>query len=629
MRDIEETIAFKDVFGSKYLKFKEEISYTPETKDYVEEVIQYILDNHTILSKNKLDKMMNALSKKYNLPKKPRRSIINLITRQKIDQDLIDEETYHILNRFLVTKANRSLSGILELAIMTSGKEFSCAYDCHYCPNQPGMPRSYVALGPSAQRALRLSFDTMAQFYERASTYALNGHPVDKIEIIVLGGTWDSYSIEYQREFVKLVYRAANTFYDQENNLDSRNYTMEEEIKINESALCKIIGFTIETRPDQISKEQIIRLLTYGVTRVQIGIQHTNNQILKKINRQCTIEQVYEAIYLLKEAGLKVQSHWMPNLPGSSPELDKEMFDQINYNPLLQTDDIKIYPTIVTTTSQKDTAVKKPVYTKIEQWYQDGTYIPYDNSLLDEVIIYGKSHMPPWVRISRVFRDIPMDNIIGGADVPNLREVLHKKMAERGLRCQCIRCSEVKGRIIPRENIKLEVLNYQASYSKEYFINMVSKDENGHRVLHGFVRLRLPDFKNKDDWIPELSNTALIREVHVYGKLKPSFKINSDFKSNTEYQQHRGLGRLMILEAEKIASQNGYNRISITSGIGVRNYYKQLGYSLENYYMIKKIKIPITYFIKENTLSIAIIFVYLIYLYYRQIHLRLYQKYLT
>ena len=613
MTDIEETVSFKDAYGSKYLKFKEEINYDSKIKNYAEEIIQYILTNHQSLTKKDLHKQMNVLSRKHNLEKKPRQSIINYIIKQKIDQDLIDEEKNHILNEFLITKANRSLSGILELAIMTSGKEFSCAYDCHYCPNQPGMPRSYVALGPSAQRALRLSFNTIAQFYERASTYALNGHPVDKIEIIVLGGTWDSYSIEYQREFVKLVYRAANTFYDTQNNLEERNYSMEGEIKLNETALCKIIGFTIETRPDQISKEQIIRLLTYGVTRVQIGIQHTSNKILKKINRQCTIEQAYEAIYLLKEAGLKVQSHWMPNLPGSTPNLDREMFDEINYNPLLQTDDIKIYPTIVTSTSQKDAANKKPVYTRIEQWFLDGKFIPYTNETLNDVLIYGKSNIQPWVRISRVFRDIPMDNIIGGANVPNLREVLHKQMAKMGLKCKCIRCSEVKDKIVDRKDIKLEILEYKASYSKEYFISTVSKDEKNNRVLHGFVRLRLPDIRNKNDWIPELSNTALIREVHVYGKLKLSFKINSNFVPKTEFQQHRGLGRLMISEAEKIAYFNGFKKISITSGVGVRNYYKKLEYTKGEYYMIKKLNPSLKDIIKYNKNIIMLILLIIIY----------------
>ena len=468
------------------------------------------------------------------------------------------------------------MSGIEQIAIMTSPGEFSCAYDCYYCPNQPGMPRSYVADGPSARRAITWTFDTVGQFHERASAYALNGHPVDKIEVIVLGGTWDSYSIQYQREFITKVYYAANTFYD----VKSRDMlSMDCEIKINEKAMCKIIGLTIETRPDQISEQQILRLLSYGVTRVQIGVQHTNNKILKGINRQCTIEQVYDAIYLLKEAGLKVQTHWMPNLPNSSPKKDKQMFDELNYNPLLQSDDIKIYPTIVTQTGERD---NEEVFTVIEKWFLSGKYVPYSHEELEEVIIYGKSHIRPWVRISRVFRDIPMGNILGGADVPNMREDLAKKMKKK---CRCIRCSEVKDRKVDPHDINIVVDRYEASYSTEYFIGTESKDEKGDRVLHGFVRLRIPHKKNK--WIKELDNCALIREVHVYGKLNPTFYNNQ--KSIKEYNQHRGLGKLMIKKAESIAIDNGYTKISITSGVGAREYYKKIGYSKKGHYMVKSL----------------------------------------
>lgn len=582
LKDIED-IHFQNLYGSKHLKFKETLNPSAELYDYVAELIPFILLNYESLTKKQLERKMSYLSKKYSLQKRPRYFMINYIIKQQIDDGLISEEDYNNINDFLIAKSCKSMSGILEIAIMTNAEKFSCEFDCYYCPNQPGMPRSYVAEGPSARRALHWDFNTIGQFHERASTYALNGHPVDKIEVIVLGGTWDSYPISYHRKFIRDVYRAANTFYDIQMD-DNRNYTMEEEIKINETAMCKIIGLTIETRPDQISKEQICRLLSYGVTRVQIGVQHTNNSILKGINRQCTIEKVYNAIYLLKEAGLKVQTHWMPNLPNSTPDLDKRMFDELNYNQLLQSDDIKIYPTIVTKTSDKD---NEEVYTVIEKWYNSGKYVPYSNNDLEEVILYGKEHIRPWVRISRIFRDIPMGNILGGADVPNMREQLAKKMKHK---CRCIRCSEVKGRIVNPDDINIIVDKYEASNSVEYFIGAESKDENDDRVLHGFVRLRIPNQREK--WIKELDNCALIREVHVYGKLYPTFYRKTNYvnaNNNKTYQQHKGLGRRMIKHAEEIAIESGFKKISITSGVGARKYYEKLGYRIKGYYMIREI----------------------------------------
>jgi len=567
---------FKKTYGTTHLKFKETINYDQDTYIYSENIINYILDNESTITTKSLQTYMTGLCRQYKLAKKPRFSTINYIIKKKIDIGEISEVQYYTLINFLATKKMRSQSGILQISIMTSGKEFSCAYDCYYCPNIKGMPRSYVPQGPSARRAIQLDFDTVDQFQERASVYAINGHPVDKIEVIVLGGTWDSYEVEYQREFITKVYYASNTFYE----LESRNMvSMEEEIAINETALCKIIGLTIETRPDQISKEQILRLLSYGVTRVQLGVQHTDNKILKGINRQCTIERVYESIYLLKEAGLKVQTHWMPNLPNSSPDKDREMFNELNYNPLLQSDDIKIYPTIVTKTSDKD---EEEVYTEIEKWYRDGKYKPYSNRELHEVIIEGKANIHPYVRISRVFRDIPMPNILGGANEPNLRQILEKEMEDQGIICECIRCREVKDRIVDPKDIKIKVIKYDASYSDEYFISAESYDEKGLRVVHGFVRLRFPYTTNKKGWIDDLEDCALIREVHVYGQLVPTF-CSSYIKNN----QHKGLGRKLIKKAEQISINNGFPKIAITSGVGVRNYYKRLGYNKGEFYMVK------------------------------------------
>lgn len=571
LEDIENL--FKKINGTKHIKFNSEIKYDSKTEDYAKNVVRYILDNREIVTQKMVNKYLLALCKEFH--RKPRIYVVNYILKKMIDNDEINEENYYFVLQFLIGKKMRSLSGILEVAIMTSPGEFSCAYDCYYCPNQPGMPRSYVAEGPSARRARQSNFDTVKQFHERVSSYSVNGHPVDKIEVIVLGGTWDSYDVSYHRKFVTEVYFAANIFYDTE---IREMKTMEEEIKINETALCKIIGLTIETRPDQINEEQIKRCLSYGVTRVQIGVQHTNNKILKKINRQCTIEDAKRAIFMLKEAGLKVLTHWMPNLPGASPEIDKEMFDEINFNPDLKSDDIKIYPTIVTQTSDKD---ESKVYTEIEKWYIRGKYIPYSNEELHDVIIHGKIHMHESVRISRIFRDIPKPNILGGADEPNMRQILTEKMNSEGLECKCIRCVEVKDNKVNPENIKIIVREFDASKSKEYFISAESNESR--RLLHGFTRLRIPHNK-ETNFIDEINDCALIRELHVYGQLIPTFNNN-----NNIYNQHKGIGRKLIQTAEEIAYNNGFKKISVTSGVGVRKYYEKLGYNLSQYYMIKNL----------------------------------------
>ena len=363
-------------------------------------------------------------------------------------------------------------------------------------------------------------------------------------------------SLEYQEKAITEVYYAANTFYS----INPRKMlTLEEEKEINMKALCKIVGITIETRPDQITKEQLKRCLRYGVTRIQIGVQHTDNKILKKINRGCTKEDVHQACYLIKEANIKLLTHWMLNLPGSNPDKDIEMFDNVLYDHRVSSDDIKIYPTIVTSTSEKD---KSEVYTVIEKWFREGKYVPYDNETLKDVIIYAKSRIGEEVRISRVFRDIPKPNIIGGADIPNMRQIIHQKMEKEGLTCDCIRCNEVKNKVVDIKNINIRVKKFIANFATEYFISAVSYDKfTKKRIIHGFVRLRIPAIK-QNHFIEELNDCSYIREVHVYGQLIPSFDVEkkyvnndsiSNYLNSLKNNQHRGIGKMLIKKAEEIS----------------------------------------------------------------------------
>lgn len=556
-------------------------------------------------AKKLITKKIRALDKKYGLPQKPSGSIFIQILRNKYQNNELDAHTLFSLMDILTTK-NRHHSGVLEIAIMTGPGEFSCKYDCYYCPNQKGIARSYIKEEPAVRRAAQNDFDCVKQINARISSYLSIGQPGDKGEFIILGGTFSNYSDEYRYEFMRDLYYACNTYYDE---IKRSRKTLEEEKLINETALFKVIGLTVETRPDCITPEEIARYISYGVTRVQIGVQHTNDRLLKKINRQCYTKDTIKAMHLLKQSGFKILCHYMPNLPGATPDEDIEMFNQVIYNPDLIADEWKIYPTSVTTTSTKDI---EDVHTVIEKWYLEGKYTPYDYNQLEEVIRYAKNHVPKYIRISRVFRDIPVDNIIGGADIPHMRQKIQKKMAEDGEFCKCIRCAEIKNRQIDINKIEYMVDSYHAQNGIEYFISANYEDKNEATYLPnlkmktylvGFCRLRINfDESNTPD---NLKDAGLVRELHVYGKMVPSY-LSKILESNT---QHKGIGTKLMKIAEKIAIFNNKRKIAVISGVGVRGFYQnKLGYINENNYMVKYlIKDYIRYFITEYPIFIIII----------------------
>uniref|UniRef100_A0A7S2SYY0 tRNA carboxymethyluridine synthase n=1 Tax=Chloropicon primus TaxID=1764295 RepID=A0A7S2SYY0_9CHLO len=489
------------------------------------------------------------------------------------------EEIPHI-EKLLMKKSGKSSSGVLVITVVTSpyptvnGKvqTFSCKWDCHYCPNEPGQPRSYLHDEPSVLRANQNSFDACLQFTDRAATLAQNGHPVDKIEIIVLGGTWASYPEEYREEFCRDLFYAANTFYERKKR---GRYAIEEEQRINESAQCKIIGLTLETRPDTINPAELHRLRKYGCTRVQIGVQHTNDAILKKINRKHYRKDAVRAIQMLKDTCYKIDIHLMPNLPGSSPEIDKEMFLDVLYSDDMQVDQWKIYPCEVVP------------WTKIKKWFDEGTFVPYGLEKLIEVLMYGKSRVHPWIRLNRVVRDIPSQYILGGVDVPNLREDVASIMRKQGNPCKCIRCREVHDNKKAIKQAELVVRKYRGSGADEYFISFETPDRS---KICGFVRLRLSETAGAGVF-PELERTALVRELHVYGVL-----VATENKQK-KTAQHVGFGKRMMLHAEKIAWRSGYRRMAVIAGVGTRNYYRKLGYEMEGEgeFMVKSLECPLTW----------------------------------
>jgi len=487
--------------------------------------------------------------------------------------------------KLITKKKSKSNSGVIVITLLTSGNpeyiddngvlikdKFSCRHNCAYCPNEKAhegnnwvdQPRSYLYTEPAVLRANENNFDPILQFNSRITSLINMGHIVDKLELIILGGTWSNYNIKYRDYFITSTYYAANTFYTDKRDMLS----LEDEITLNETSKIHIIGLTLETRPDEITLNEIKEFRRYNCTRVQLGVQHTDNEVLKKIKRGHTIEKVYDAIKILKNNGYKVDIHLMPNLPGSSYDMDKKMLEDSLYDDRLQVDQYKIYPTAIVP------------WTQIKDWYDKGEYVPYNDLLLFELIKEFKKKVQKWKRLNRIIRDIPSTYITGGYkhEYVNMRQLLQNDMKKNNWCCNCIRCREVKDIKINLDNIELNTLSYYASEGMEYFISYETD-----KYLIGFIRLRLANKVDKTNQLNILHDAALIRELHVYSNL-------SDVGNNIETSyQHKGYGKKLVAEAEKIAYNNGYKKIAIISGTGVRNYYRNIGYELEDTYMVKNL----------------------------------------
>jgi len=490
------------------------------------------------------------------------------------------------IEKLLITKTVRSLSGVVVNTVWTSpepeyidpktGKvkkqSFSCEYDCKYCPNEPGQARSYLLNEPGVLRANANKFISTEQSWDRYKAYIKMGHPLDKIELIVSGGTISSYPKPYLIEFFRDQFYAANVAYDKMCGREIRPpLTLEEEQDINQNlSLVKIIGITVETRPDRIKKCELEFFRRLGVTRVQIGVQHINDDVLNFINRKCSNAHTIKAIKLLKDAGFKVDIHLMPDLPAPPNmtnldmiEEDKKMFDIVINHPDYQADQWKVYP------------CETVPWTEIEKWYNEGTYKPYaeltnsdGSNPLFELLINVKTLIKPWVRLNRVIRDIPNSYIIGGNSNTSMRGDLLSIMAKRNLKCNCIRCREVKSMEVNPADFTIKTIKYEASDGIEYFISW----ENDSNTLLGFLRLRInSDSANKI--FPELTGCAMIRELHIYGQV-----INHHLENTGEGVQHIGLGKGLIAKAVELTKTHDLNKISVISGTGVRNYYSKQGF---------------------------------------------------
>lgn len=485
-------------------------------------------------------------------------------------ENMFDKQFIEHIHTTLIKTKIRSISGIVPLTLFTKGE--ACPFNCVYCPSEPNMPKSYLSDEPAVMRAIRNNFEPFRQIESRLVMFSLSNHSIDKVEIIIKGGTFSFLPRRYRTFFLKKIFEGCNTDTlamlksGEKNHLSSP--TLEKAQIQNETASSRIIGINIETRPDYINTKEILYLRKLGVTHVELGVQTLSNEIYQTIKRGHTTDAVVQATSLLKDAGFKIGYHLMLNLPGSNPTSDLEMLREAFENSQFQPDHLKLYPTTVTK------------FTQLADWYNNGKYKPYSlKELIETMVSFKKSHVPPWVRIGRLTRDITTTMMDAQLFPPNLRESVSKEMERQQIKCHCIRCREIQlGK--PTLPISTRVITYDSAGGKEFFIEKIDYEKK----CLGFIRLRFPsylfDTKNKPIF-PVLRDSAIIRELHVYGK---AMEIG---ESNIKATQHKGLGEELLSLAEETAIKAGVKKLAIISGAGVRNYYRKFGYKLKNTYMTK------------------------------------------
>ena len=474
-------------------------------------------------------------------------------------------------------KPMRTLSGVTTVTVLT--KPYPCPGKCIFCPDDVRMPKSYLPDEPGAMRALHHQFNPYKQVKARIETLHAVGHPTNKIELLILGGTWSAYRKDYQEWFIKRCFEAMNEEYifdrgetDNEGKQsifkehigdDDCINSLEELQNINESSKHRNVGLVVETRPDQVDLDEIAWLRYLGVTKIQMGIQSLDDHILKINQRGHTVERTKKAVALLRAAGFKVVIHWMPNLFGATPESDKQDFARIW--DLLAPDEIKIYPTQLLSG------------TALHDLWEDGKFEPYSTKTLVSLIADIKPTIPYYCRVNRVVRDIPSTHVVAGNKRTSLRQDIQRELKRRGQTCGCIRCREIRGHPVQLNELNLNDLVYFSGGAEEHFLSWTTLDNR----LAGFLRLSLPGPDSPDTELKELEKAAIIREVHVYGQ---SLEVG-DIKDGAA--QHAGLGSLLLEKAEEIAKSHKYRRIAVISAVGTRGYYIDRGFERGKYYLTK------------------------------------------
>jgi elongator complex protein 3 len=478
-------------------------------------------------------------------------------------------EDARLLDRIRM-KPMRTLSGVTTVTVLT--KPYPCPGKCIFCPTDVRMPKSYLPDEPGAMRAVEHDFDPYAQVRSRITQLETLGHPTDKIELLILGGTWSSYKRDYQEWFVKRCFDAMNGFHhgDTENTekekinlreLSDSVVNLREVQSINETANHRNVGLVIETRPDEITPDEIRWLRHLGVTKVQMGAQSLDDRILDMNKRGHDVDCTRRATALLRAAGFKIVLHWMPNLLGATPESDRVDFARL-WNDFCP-DEIKIYPNQLLANAE------------LYEYWQRGEFKPYTTEELIDLIADIKPTIPRYCRVNRVIRDIPSTNVVEGNRRTSLRQDIHDEMKRRGTHCQCVRCREVRGKSVHTESLKLDDMVYPGGAAEEHFISFLTPDDK----LAGFVRLSLPGKDSPQTDISDLNGAALIREVQ-------SLPVGAEKKGAA---QHAGLGTRLLEEAESIARARGFKRMAVISAVGTRGYYLERGFERGELYLVKQI----------------------------------------
>ncbi len=512
------------------------------------------------------------------------------------------------LGLLLRMKKTRTISGVTPLTVLT--KPFPCPGKCVFCPSDTKMPKSYLSDEPGAQRAISNKFDPYLQTYNRLVAFKNTSHPIDKIELIILGGTWSSYPESYQIWFVKRCFDALNDFennnsnnkiidtsiklpFEEEKiekidgknikqtynqiisraiqnttNLLNENSTWEELFvahKKNQISKSKCVGLVIETRPDEITKEEVLKIRKLGATKIQIGVQSLDDEVLKLNKRGHLSDQTRTAFSIIRSAGFKIHAHIMPNLYGSTPEKDIESFEKLFKEKSFRPDELKIYPCSLIASAE------------LMQIYENGLWEPYSFSELQRILSHHILFTPRYCRLTRIIRDIPSTDIVVGNKLTNFRQVVEKDFENSEAKPIEIRSREIRDQKINSHQI-FKFTEYETDISKEYFLEFVGeKDE-----IYAFLRLSIP--ANGVDFIcQELENSTIIREVHVYGQ---SVEVG---KKTKDTAQHLGFGKSLIREAENISRDLGFKKIAVISAIGTREYYTKLGFEQSSLYQTKEL----------------------------------------
>ncbi len=452
----------------------------------------------------------------------------------------------------LITRPVRSLSGVVNISVLT--KPYKCPGECTYCPTEKNLPKSYLPNEPAVMRAILNNYHPKKQVEMRIRALEDAGHPTNKIELRIVGGTWSYYPKKYRYQFIKKCFEACNR---------EKSKTLKEAQGKNEKARHRLVCLSVETRPDYINKEEVKNLRLLGVTMVELGVQSLSDDVLLFTKRGHGVNRTIEATNMLKNTGFKVCYQVMPGLPNSSPKKDVEMFRKMFEDQSFCPDFLKIYPCLVI----KNTA--------LYSLWKKGDYRPYsDKEIIDVITTVKKDIIPYYLRIQRLFRDVPVQEINGGCKISNLREIFQEKARTDNWRCKCIRCREVRDNYDSQEKMLLFREDYEASNGKEIFLSFENKERT---KLYALLRLRII----KESTFSFLKNKGMIREIRTYGK---HLAIK---EKNEKSPQHRGLGKKLIKEAEKITKKEfNLNQVAVISGVGVRDYWRSVGYRLEKTYMV-------------------------------------------